>query len=671
MAAHLIWLALLAAAPQSQPPPQLISRALFFKNPERANPQLSPDGSRLAWLQPDARGALQIWTKKLEGKDDARQLTADEGRGIRRYFWAFNGDILYLQDHDGDENFRLYSLRVTDGKVRDLTSVAGIRPCDIQLSPEQPGKALVVRGQARRLRSLSGRSGKDLFDAWLIDLKDGELTPADANPGDVGSWIVDAQLQVRGRVREKPDGGGSLELRDAGQKEWRTVLSWGLLDQVEPLGLTQDGKHLYLLDNLGADTVSLDLLDLATGKTKRLAVDPTADAYAVDAHPATRQVRAIAFDRARIRWQAVDPTVAADLAALAKVDPGDLELLGGDQADKTWVVLFDRDTSPGRYYLWDRANKKATLLFTSHPALEKVELAPMRSLEIRARDGLSLPSYLTLPPGQAPKGLPLVVYVHGGPWTRDTWGYDGAIQWLASRGYAVLQVNYRGSQGFGKKFKNAALKQFARRMHDDLVDGVRWAVKAGVADPKRVAILGDSYGGYATLVGLTFTPEVFSCGVDMFGPSNLATLVESFPAYWGPFLASTWHPFVGDPNEPKDRADMESRSPLFKADAIRAPLLIGQGGNDPRVARRESEQMVAAIQKSGGAVTYVLYPDEGHGFVRPANRLDFFARTEGFLAECLGGRAEPMAQERVAGSSAVVKVVKPAAKAPSNESHSQ
>jgi dipeptidyl aminopeptidase/acylaminoacyl peptidase len=281
----------------------------------------------------------------------------------------------------------------------------------------------------------------------------------------------------------------------------------------------------------------------------------------------------------------------------------------------------------------------------------------MKPIEIRARDGFSLPSYLTLPLDGPGRNLPMVLYVHGGPWTRDTWGYDGDVQWLANRGYAVLQVNYRGSDGFGKKFKNAAMKQFARSMHTDLVDAVQWAVKTGVADPKRVAIMGDSYGGYATLVGMTFSPEVFACGIDMFGPSNLVTLIQSFPVFWGPFLSTTWYPFVGDPKNEKDRQDMESRSPIFKAEAIRAPLLIGQGGNDPRVPRRESEQMVAAIEKSGGAVTYVVYPDEGHGFVRPENRMDFFARTEAFLAECLGGRVEPLEGDKIAGSTATVKVV--------------
>jgi dipeptidyl aminopeptidase/acylaminoacyl peptidase len=310
-----------------------------------------------------------------------------------------------------------------------------------------------------------------------------------------------------------------------------------------------------------------------------------------------------------------------------------------------------------KYYTWDRAAQKATFLFSARPLLEKYTLAPMRPVEIRTRDGLSLPSYLTLPVGVEGKNLPMVLYVHGGPWARDEWGYEPYAQWYANRGYAVLQVNYRGSDGFGKKFRNAAMKEFSGKMHDDLVDAVQWAIAQGIADPKRIAITGGSYGGYATHVGVTFTPDLFACGVDIVGPSNLVSLVESFPPYWGPILSNTWYPFVGNPKDAKDRADMEARSPLTRADRIRVPLLIGQGGNDPRVTAKESEQIVAAIAKNGGNVTYVLYPDEGHGFVRPENRIDFNARSEVFLAACLAGRSEPMQGDKVTGSTASVKVV--------------
>lgn len=641
-------------APAAAPAP-LIPRALFFSNPERTSPQLSPDGSLLAWLQPDAGGVLQLWTRPVESPDaPPRQVTREKGRGVRRYLWAYNGDLLFFQDEAGDERFRLYAVRLSDGRVLGLTSVAGVRPCDLQLSPKKPGQAVVVRNQ-RRGASLFAAAPKATFEAWRVDLRTGDLRPLELNTGDVSSWFADELLEIRARVRVADDGSARLEAKEG--EGWRTVLTWGLRDTVDPLALSPDGKRLQLLSNLGADTLGLDVLDLATGKRRRVAGEASSDIQGVDVHPVTRQVRAVAYNRSRTRWQALDASVNAELAALARVDSGDLYLLGGDQADTRWVVMFDRDTSSGRAYLWDRVHRSATLLFVFRPELEKLALATMKPVEIRARDGLSLPSLLTLPRGVPARSLPLVLLVHGGPWTRDVWGYDGLVQFLASRGWAVLQVNYRGSEGFGKQFKNAAIHQFGRRMHDDLVDGVRWAVAQGVADPKRVAIMGDSYGGYATLWALTASPELFACGVDLFGPSNLVTLLEGLPPNWAPFLSSTWHPFVGDPKDPKARPDLLARSPLFRADRIRAPLLIGQGANDPRVPQRESEQMLEAIGKAGGRATYVLYPDEGHGFVRPENRLDFYARTERFLAGCLGGRFEPLGAAGVPGSTPQVREV--------------
>jgi dipeptidyl aminopeptidase/acylaminoacyl peptidase len=332
--------------------------------------------------------------------------------------------------------------------------------------------------------------------------------------------------------------------------------------------------------------------------------------------------------------------VEEDYAALAKVDDGDFVVRSRDLADRLWVVGYSSDVRSPRWYLWRRGEKKAERLFSAREDLDRYTLAPVKYMEVKARDGLVLPCLLTLPVGVEPRGLPTVLHVHGGPWSRDSWGYHPSVQHLANRGYAVLQVNYRGSTGFGKKHTVAAKREFAGKMHDDLVDGVRWLVDQGIADPKRVGIMGGSYGGYATLVGLAFTPEVFACGVDMVGPSNLVSLVESFPAYWRLDLVNSWYPFVGNPADPKERADMEARSPLFRVDQIRAPLLIGQGANDPRVTRKESDQMVDALKKRGQDVEYMVFEDEGHGFARPQNRLKWYAATEAFLAKHLGGRAE-------------------------------
>jgi dipeptidyl aminopeptidase/acylaminoacyl peptidase len=628
-------------------PPPLIPRDTIFGNPTKTLPKISPDGTKLAFLAPDDKNVVQIWVQTV-GKEDARKVSADKKRGIRNYAWTWNGDLLYGQDTDGDENNHLHVVNLASNEDRDMTPIAGVRAELQGSSPEVPGQVLV--GMNRR--------DKAVFDVWRLDLTTGALTPVETNPGNVADWIIDRKLRVVGRQTTLPEGGGTVDVRDG--KGWKTLRKWGVTDDVAVIGPTPDGKALLLLTNLGQDTQVVELVDVKSGKGKIVAADPSVDASGFIYDEARDKLQAVGFKRGRMRWEVVDPSISKDMAALAAVNPGEVNILSRDKADKTWLVVFASDVAPARFYAWDRASQKATFLFAARPQLDKATLAPMEVLEIKTRDGLSLPCYLTLPPGVPAKDLPMVLFVHGGPWARDQWGYDGVAQWLANRGYAVLQVNYRGSTGFGKKFKNAAMKQFAAKMHDDLVDAVNWAVKTGVANPKKVAILGGSYGGYATLVGMTFTPDVFACGVDIVGPSNLVTLVESFPPYWGPFLGSTWYPFVGNPKIPAEKADMEARSPLFKVGDIKKPLLIGQGANDPRVTQKESEQIVAAMEAKGLPVTYVVYSDEGHGFARPENRLDFFARSEAFLADCLGGRIEPLPQGgKVAGSTASVKVVPP------------
>jgi dipeptidyl aminopeptidase/acylaminoacyl peptidase len=373
-------------------------------------------------------------------------------------------------------------------------------------------------------------------------------------------------------------------------------------------------------------------------------------------HPRTHVVQAVSFVAGRTRWVVMDPSVQADFDAIAKLSGGDFNLINRDDKDATWLVAFTSDRGPIRYYAWDRNAKKGTFLFVHQPKLEGLQLAEIKPVVIKSRDGLDLNSYLTLPVGVTPTKLPMVLFVHGGPWGRDVWGYNPTVQWLANRGYAVLQVNFRASTGYGKKFLNAGNKQWGLKMHEDLIDAVDWAIQQGYADPKKVAIMGGSYGGYAALAGVTFTPGKFCCAVDIVGPSNLKTLLSSIPPYWKP-MRSMFDVRMGNVDDPKDAELIKNASPLFKADKIVRPLLIGQGANDPRVNQKESEQIVEAIEKNKGKVTYVLYPDEGHGFARPENRIDFNARTEAFLSGCLGGRAEPLAGEVYAGSTAVVRVV--------------
>jgi len=410
------------------------------------------------------------------------------------------------------------------------------------------------------------------------------------------------------------------------------------------------------MSSLGRDTAAVVEKGLADGKEKVLAASDEVDAGEVLMHPRRHVVEAVSFSPGRNRWQVVDPAVKDDFAGLAKLNDGDFSIADRTEADDVWLVGFQSDRAPGRFYLWDRKSRQGKFLFTTRPKLDGLSLAEMRAVVITARDGLKLNSYLTLPVGVAPTNLPLVLFPHGGPWARDEWGFNGYAQWLANRGYAVLQPNFRGSTGYGKKFLNAGNKQWGLKMHDDLIDAVNWAVKEGYATPKKIGIMGGSYGGYCALAGITFTPDVFACAVDMFGPSNIQTLVGSVPPYWKPML-SMLNVRLANVHDPKDTEVVKKASPLNSSDRIIRPLLIGQGANDPRVKPAESEQIVAAIEKKHGNVIYVVYSDEGHGFVRPENRTDFNARAEAFLGTHLGGRIEPMEGSKIPGSTANVRVV--------------
>jgi dipeptidyl aminopeptidase/acylaminoacyl peptidase len=621
---------LLLPAPARAELPPIIPRKILFGNPVRAAPQIAPDGKRLAFLAPDNKDVLQVWVQTL-GKDDARPVTADKKRGIRQYEWTYAPDtLLYLQDADGDENFHVYATTLADGRTRDLTPFPGARAGLLHLDPKHSGEALVT---------LNARD-KRAFDVYRIDLASGQANPDTQNPGDVLGWVVDPQFKVRGAVASTPDGGNQVRYRPDEKSSWQTVVTWGPEDaDGNVIGFTADGGSLWMTSCAGRDTLALLKNDLAANKDKVLASDPHADVSGVLFDPVRHQVEAVAFNRERVTWKAVDPAVADDLKALAAGAPGEPSVISRDLANDTWAVAYAADVQPTTYYLYDRGTKKLTKLFTAQPELAKYTLAPMKPVTIKSRDGLDLVCYLTLPVGVEPKQLPMVLTVHGGPWGRDVWGFDPYAQWLANRGYAVLSVNYRGSTGFGKKFLHAGDREWAGKMHDDLIDSVNWAVQQGYADPKRVAIFGGSYGGYAALVGVTFTPDVFACAVDIVGPSNLTTLLKSIPPYWAP-IRKRFAVRVGDVDTEEEF--LKSRSPLFKADRIKVPLLIAQGANDPRVKQAESEQIVAAMRKANKPVEYILFHDEGHGFARPENRLRFIAAAETFLAKHLsGGRVEP------------------------------
>jgi dipeptidyl aminopeptidase/acylaminoacyl peptidase len=628
-----------ATATATQLPP-LIPRETLFGNPERTRPQLSPDGKYLAYIAPDEKNVLQVWLRTV-GQDDNRKLTDDQKRGIRMYFWTYNAEqLIYQQDSDGDENFHLYSVNIQSDIVRDLTPFQGVKAQVIDLDPEFPNEVLVGLNLKDRQK----------FDVYRININNGAVEFDTENPGNIVSWTADAKFQVRAATAATPDGGYELLVRETTDNSWETIRHWGPDESGGAVGFSADNQTLYMIGSHDANAQRLIALDLTTRQETVIAEDEQYDVGGIMIHPTTRVIQAVSFYKDKVQWQILDQSIAADFEALGQVRDAEFGVSSRNLADDTWLVAYTTDDGPVYYYTYDRQSKSSTLLFSNQPELEELALASMQPISFEARDGLTIHGYLTTPVGVEPKNLPTVLLVHGGPWARDTWGYSPIVQWLANRGYGVLQVNFRGSTGYGKAFINAGNRQWAATMHDDLIDAVNWLIKQGIADPEKVAIMGGSYGGYATLVGLTFTPEVFAAGVDIVGPSNLVTLMKSIPPYWAPLLANMYHR-VG--NLETEEEFLKERSPLFFFDRIQKPLLIGQGANDPRVKEAESEQIVAAMKQAGKPVEYVLYTDEGHGFARPENRLHFFAIAEEFLAKYLGGRSEPVGD--IQGHSGVVK----------------
>jgi dipeptidyl aminopeptidase/acylaminoacyl peptidase len=623
----------------------LIERAKLFGNPTRAQGRISPDGQWLSWIAPSG-GVLNVWVAPAADPAKARVLTRETVRPIRQHFWAPDSSmILFVNDTGGDEDFHLFGVPVAGGEVRDFTPFPKTRAM------------LVATSDLVTDRILVGLNNRDprWHDVHSLDLKSGKLTLVRQNDGYAG-FIADENLALRVAIRPNADGGNDYFRIEKGEVAAKPFLSHGLDDSqtTQPLGFSADGKTLYWLDARTRDTAAVYAMDWATGAMTELVADPRADASAVLTNPRSGRVEAVAIDYRKPEWRVVDQAVAGDIAFLNE-RLGNWSLGSRTLADDKWTVATDNSREASSTWLYDRKARTLTKMFDSRPELVGAPLSEMQPVEIATRDGKTMVSYLTLPRGAGEKPatpLPMVLFVHGGPWARDSYGYDAYAQFLANRGYAVLQPNFRGSTGFGKRFVNAGDGEWGAKMHDDLIDAVEWAVKAGIADSKRIAIMGGSYGGYATLAGLTFTPETFACGVDIVGPSNLFTLLSTVPPYWEAFRKQLIRR-MADPDTEEGRKWLKERSPLTHVDQIRRPLLIGQGANDPRVKQDESDQIVAAMQARNIPVTYVLFPDEGHGFARPQNNIAFMAVAENFLANCIGGRAEPIGGT-VAASSAKV-----------------
>lgn len=629
--------------------PPLIPREILFGNSERTSPQISPDGKTLAYLAPDKDNRLQIWLRTLNEQDD-RQLTKEKGHGIQHYTWTYDGEhLIFALDNDGDENWHIHAVNIKSGTVRNLTPYHGVQAYVVVLDPNFSDEMLI----AMNLRN------REWHDVYRVHLKTGDVKMVSRNPGRQIWWVADSQFKVRVATNT-----AAILTKESDTGRWRPFRRWQRGDPGGLVGFSKDDKTLYIRGSHDSDTGYVLALNMESGEETVIAGDDRYDAGDVDFDPIARNVRAVGFYKEKLEWQVIDPGVAGDFAALAKMREGKFSVvhrysspvlpsrsLGRrDLSDKIWIVSYGSDDGPVYHYAYERAAKKATLLFSEQPKLEGLPLAKMSAVRYEARDGLTIHGYLTLPVGVPAKNLPAVLLVHGGPWARDLWGYSSTVQWLTNRGYVVLQLNYRGSSGYGKKHLTAGYKEWGGKMHNDLIDGVNWLIREGVADPKRIAIMGASYGGYATLVGLTFTPEVFAAGVSQVGISNLVSFYKNQPSYWAPYRRR-WVNRVGDPE--KEEEMLKSRSPLFFVDQIKVPLLIAHGKNDARVVVAESEQMVEAMRKANKRVEYVIYEDEGHRLTRPENKFHFFAKAEEFLAKHLGGRFEPAAE--VKGHSGVSK----------------
>ena len=618
----------------------LIPRKLLLGNPTRLSPELSPDGRMLAWLAP-VDDVMNIWVAPVDALGEARPVTRTSGRPIVWHDWTPDGRwILFLKDVNGDENYNIHIVEPKTAEVRNLTPFPKVAANMRLSSPDLPGKILV---------GLNDRDAR-WHDIWQIELETGARTLLYENTDRLGAIHCDRQGRLRLAQRSNPENGGDEILRFASNK----LEPWRLIPFEDTLttaigSFNRAGTHVSMLSSLGRNTAAMVRVDAATGAETVLAQHPNADIIHFQTHPQSYEVTAVAADPGRLAWIMIDPATGDTLGQIeARVPDADFVVSSFSRDDTRWIASIWGPQRPVTYYLVDRTAGAVTELFSARPDLKPYRLAGMQAARIKSRDGLDLVSYLTLPPdepNERPRApLPMVLNVHGGPWARDSYGYDRDHQWLANRGYAVLAVNYRASWGFGKAFANAGDKEHAGKIHNDLVDGVEWAIREKIAQPDKVAIMGWSYGGYSAFVGATFTPEVFCCAVPVVGITDLITLMENRPPYWADFMEQ-FNRRYADVKTEEGRAFLRSRSPLYKVDQIKNPMLIGHGANDVRCTLAQSDLIVAAMQERKIPVTYVVFPDEGHGFYRPENNIAFHAIVEAFLARHLGGRAEPIGDD--------------------------
>jgi dipeptidyl aminopeptidase/acylaminoacyl peptidase len=647
LAASLAVTAVSVSAQAGQPP--IIDRELFFGDPEISGAQISPDGKFIAFIKP-FKGTRNVWVKRTEDPfDKAKPITADTTRPIPAYFWSRDGKyILFVQDKAGDENYLVYAVNPSDSPAagqdvpgaRNLTDAKGVR-AEIYGVPRTDPDTLYV--------GLNDRD-KAWHDLYKVKISTGERTLVRQNTERIVGWTFDLKDQLRMATRVNDN--GDTEVLRVDDKGFTKIYSCNVFENCGPVRYHKDGRRVYFETNKGAgvDLVKLELFDPATGKEELVESDPLnlVDLGDVSFSEVTDELISTSYEDERDRAYFKDKSFEADYKLLQKQFPGkQIEFDSLTKDEQLSLIVVHSDTEPGERYLFDRRTKKLTLQYRVREKLSRDQLAPMQPVRYKSSDGLEIPAYLTLPKGVAPKNLPMVIFPHGGPWARDSWGYDAFAQFWANRGYAVLQPEFRGSTGYGKKFIDAGNKQWGDKMQDDITWGVKYLIAQGIADPKRVGIMGGSYGGYATLAGVTFTPDLYAAAVDYVGPSNLNTLLETIPPYWEAGR-QLFYQRMGDPTTPEGKAQLDRQSPLNSATKIKTPLLVVQGANDPRVNKREADQIVIALRDRGFPVEYIVAPDEGHGFHRPVNNMAMFSQAERFFAKYLGGRYQEGATAEVA-----------------------
>jgi dipeptidyl aminopeptidase/acylaminoacyl peptidase len=598
----------------------------FFRKPERTAVQISPDGTCLGWLAPWER-RLNVHVRDLRTGQE-RRVTHATARDILAWFWASDARLVYAQDSGGDENYRLHVVKADGSGAIDLTPFEGVKCGLVDDLEDEPDRVLFQMN----------RRDARIFDAYRANVATGEIQLAAENPGNVRTWVTDWSGRIRAAFAN--DGvSTSLLYRETEEAPWRTIARHDFRERLSPLRFTFDNRRLFVASNVGRDRTAIFEYDPAAAEHGSLIFEhPEVDVAGLEVSRRHRILTAVAYETDKPAWHFLDEERRARQEYLDAEFPGRLNRIVSHSRDETRCVVHSGgDRTQGGYHLltWENrgARRALTPLFDISPWLRGDDLAEMQPIAFTSRDGLTIHGYLTVPAGVEPKHLPLVLNPHGGPWYRDSWGFNPEVQFLANRGAAVLQVNYRGSIGYGKAFWKASFGQWGLAMQDDLTDAVRYAVSRGIADPARVAIYGGSYGGYATLAGIAKEPELFVCAVNYCGVSNIFTFLESFPPYWEPLRAMV-HEMVGDPDRDAER--LRATSPLFHVDRIRCPLLVAQGANDPRVRKGESDQIVAALRERGVDVGYLVKGDEGHGFQNEENQFDFYRAMERFLAKHLG-----------------------------------